>query len=106
MALFNIIFVSLFIAAWMALGLIPWVVTSVLTRGHAGMAYLPLCLLAGVAGGMLVPFLGFTGTGGIWLSMLAALLLPSILMVARRYSLGFGRASNETPVTRPSSEAK
>ena len=104
MALFNIIFVSLFIAAWMALGLIPWVATSVLTRGNAGMLYLPLCLLAGVAGGMLVPFLGFTGSGGIWLSMLAALLLPSLLMAARRYSLGFERSSPETPVSRPSRE--
>jgi hypothetical protein len=96
MPLFEPIFISLFVALWMTLGLIPWVVTSVLTRGHAGMVYLPLCLLAGVAGGMLVPFVGFTGVGGIWLSMTAGLLLPSMLMGARRLSANLSQANHRS----------
>ncbi len=88
MALFNLLFVSLFLLLWMSLGMLPWLVTSVATRGNAGMIYLPLCMLAGIAGGLLVPFIGFTGTGGIWLSLVAALVLSTLLVVARRFSMG------------------
>lgn len=88
MALFPLIAGSLLLATWMAIGLLPWLATSVLTRGHAGLVYLPVCMFLGVTGGLLVPFIGLTGWSGVWLSLLAALLLPATLMVARGISLG------------------
>lgn len=88
MALFDVIFLGLFIAGWMLTGVVPWMVVSVASRGHAGLLNLPLCLFAAVAGGLLVPIVGFTGPGGIWLSFGAALLVPAGLMAARRLSLG------------------
>lgn len=99
MALFDLIAGALLITVWMALGVVPWLVASVLTRGHAGVVLLPLCMLAGVAGGMLVPFLGFTDVLGIWLSFASALVLPAILVAARRFAspaLTLDRNQSET----------
>ncbi len=86
MSSFDLIAGALFIGIWMALGVVPWLVASVLTRGHIGVVLLPLCVFAGVTGGMLVPFLGFTNTSGIWLSFVVALMLPAILVIARRFA--------------------
>jgi len=88
MTLFEVIFLGLLLAGWLAIGVVPWVAVSVATRGEAGLANLPLCLVASVAGGLLVPVVGLTDATGLWLSFLAALLLPSGLMIARRLSLG------------------
>lgn len=101
MPLFDLIFLGLFIAGWMLTGLVPWMITSVVTRGHAGLLNLPLCLLAAVAGGLLVPIVGFTGSSGIWLSFAIALLFPSGLMAARRLSLG---VLSETAAAEPAGE--
>lgn len=88
MPLFHLIFAVAFIALWMLIGMLPWLASSIRSRGNAGMVFLPVCMLAGVAGGLLVPFLGLTGAGGVWLSLLAALLVPTMLVVARHVSLG------------------
>lgn len=95
MPLFDIIFVALFVAAWMTLGLLPWTAASVFTRGNAGVPMLPVCIAAAVLAGLMVPFLGMTGAGGIWVSMLAALVLPSLLLVARRFKLSTAQAHRE-----------
>jgi len=86
MALFDLIVGTLFVVTWSAIGIVPWLAVSVITRGHAGMAMLPLCMLASLAGGMLVPFLGFTAASGIWLSFIAALALSSLTILARRFA--------------------
>jgi hypothetical protein len=88
MTLFEVIFLGLLVAGWLVVGVVPWMAVSVATRGEAGLANLPLCLVAAVAGGLLVPLVGLTDGTGLWLSFLAALLLPSGLMLARRLSLG------------------
>jgi len=102
MALFDLIVGTLFVVTWSAIGIVPWLVVSVATRGHAGMAMLPLCILAALAGGMLVPFVGFTDASGIWLSFAAALALSSVTMLARRFAspaLGFDGTVAETKAT-------
>jgi len=85
---FTLIFVSLFVLAWLALGFIPWLAVSVATRGQAGIVNLPLCLFAGVVAGLAVPLLFNQGESGIWLSMVAAFAAASMLMGLRRISLG------------------
>ncbi len=85
--MFTLIFVSLFVAAWLVLAFMPWLVLSVSTRGNAGLVNLPLCLFAGLVAGLAVPVLGMDGVSGIWLSMAAAVLAPSALLAIRRFSL-------------------
>lgn len=90
--MFEAIFLSLFIAAWLFLGFIPWLAFSVATRGNAGLAYLPLSMFAGVVAGMAVPILGADDAAGIWWSMLAAAAVPALLLGVKQFSLG-ARAS-------------
>lgn len=102
--MFTLIFVSLFVAAWLFLGLVPWLVLSVATRGNAGLANLPLCLFAGVVGGLAVPLFGKDDATGIWLSMVAALAVPSVLLAARRLSLGALAQARHQPAGEPHQE--
>ncbi|HMO53959.1 MAG TPA: hypothetical protein PJ994_05600 [Tepidiformaceae bacterium] len=76
--MFTLIFVALFLVAWLTLSFLPWLVLSVATRGNAGLANLPLCLFTG---------LGMDGSAGIWVSMVAAFVAPSLLLAIRRFSL-------------------
>ncbi len=82
--LFTLIFVSLYLLGWMVLGFAPWLALSVFTRGHAGLRYLLLCLLAGVAGGLAVPWLIRDDGFGLVLSFAAAFALPCLLLVTQR----------------------
>lgn len=102
--MFTLIFVSLFVAGWLLAGLVPWMVFSVATRGNAGLSNLPLCLFAGVVGGLAVPVLGKDDAAGIWLSMLAALAVPALLLVARRLSLGAVARPPHQPAGEPHQE--
>lgn len=85
--MFTAIFLSLFFAAWLFAGFLPWLAFSVATRGHAGLGMLPLCMVTGVIAGLAVPLLGKDDGAGIWISMLAALVAPTLLMAARRFAL-------------------
>lgn len=82
--LFELIFVSLFIAGWLACGFAPWLALSVATRGHAGLHMLPICLFGGVVGGLAVPILLRQDMAGLWLSFAAALFIPAMLLAAQR----------------------
>lgn len=85
--LFELIFVTIFVAAWVVCGYLPWFLLSVFTRGNAGLVYLPLSVFTGVVAGLAVPLLGPQDMTGLWLSMVCALVAPSILLAARRFSL-------------------
>lgn len=89
--MFTFIFVALFVAAWLFLGFIPWLALSVATRGDAGLANLPLCLFAGLVAGLAVPLLGKDDAAGMWLSALAAIVAPAVLLAARRFSMSGAR---------------
>lgn len=84
--LFDIIFVSLFLAGWLFCAFLPWLAVSVATRGEAGLVNLPLCLFAGLVAALAVPLLIDDGWTGVWLSFGAALLVPSVLMALRRFA--------------------
>lgn len=102
--MFTLIFVSLFVAAWLLLGLAPWLVVSVATRGNAGLANLSLCMFAGLVGGLAVPLLGKDDLAGIWISMAAALVAPSFLLAARRWSVGALAGARHQPAGEPRRE--
>lgn len=82
--MFTLIFVSLFLVAWLFLAFVPWLVLSVATRGNAGLGNLPLCLFTGVVAALAIPVLGMEDERGIWLSMAAAFVAPSLLLAVRR----------------------
>ena len=82
--MFTAIFLGLIVAAWLTLGFIPWLAWSVATKGHAGLANLPLCLFAAVVAGLAVPVLFRDDELGLLLSALAAVLLPVVLLAVRR----------------------
>jgi len=86
--MFEAIFITLFVAAWLFCGFVPWLAFSVATRGNAGLGYLPLSMFAGVVAGMAVPLLGADDASGIWLSMVAAAAVPAGLLTLKRFSLG------------------
>ena len=71
--LFTLLFVTLYVLGWLALGFVPWLVLSVITRGHAGLRYLPLSMGAGVVGGLAVPILFRDDGLGLILSFVVAL---------------------------------
>ncbi len=85
--LFDLIFLSIFVVAWLICGFAPWLVLSIATRGEAGLINLPLCLFAAVVAGFAVPVFGANGVAGLWISLLAAVAVPSILLALRRFSL-------------------
>ena len=86
--LFNLIFLSLFVAGWLICAFLPWLVLSVATHGHAGMGYLPLCLFAGVVAGIAVPVLGLNDGSGLIVSFALAAAVPATLLAVGRYSRG------------------
>jgi len=82
--LFSAIFITLYVLGWLALGFVPWLVLSVITRGNAGLRYLPLSLFVGVVGGLLVPVLIRDDGLGLILSFVLALVLPTVVLAIQR----------------------
>lgn len=104
--LYDAIFVSLYVSGWLICAFLPWLALSVATRGHAGLAYLPLCLFVGVVAGLAVPVFGLTDALGFWLSFVVAFAVPTLILAARRFSLG-GREpvpAGHAPSTTPTHE--
>lgn len=85
--LFEAIFISIFVCAWLVCGFAPWLAVSVATRGQAGLVNLPICLFAAVVAGLAVPVAGANGRPGIWVSLVAAVVVPSLLLGLRRLRL-------------------
>jgi hypothetical protein len=77
----RLLFLLLFLFAWCVLGLIPWTVTTVASRGRGALITLPLSIGAACAAGILVPVLGLRDSTGVVLSMLAALVASAIVSV-------------------------
>ncbi len=69
----RIAFVLFFFAVWLVLGLLPWVVLAVLTRGRGALLGLPLALAAAAAAGVIVPLAGLRDFRGFLVSLVTAL---------------------------------
>jgi len=57
------------LALWGALGLVPWSVALIATRGRGALVAMPFAFAAGVGGGALVPALGAKDLLGFWISL-------------------------------------
>lgn len=88
MVTFENIFVTLFLFSWVVCGAMAWLVYSVAARGHAGLVLLPLSMATGILGGIAVPLLLRDDAWGVPLSLVAAFILPGVLLAIRWYSLG------------------
>lgn len=101
MLTFDFIAGSLLVAGWLLCAYVPWFVLSLATRGRAGMAMLPLSLLAGLAGALAVPLLGFEGGRGLAASFLVATAAPALLLAVRHFAglhpAEFPSGRDETP---------
>lgn len=102
--LFTAIFLGALLFGWSVCAFAPWLALSVATRGNAGLGNLPLCLFAGIVCALAVPLLGMDDVRGLWLSFVVAVVAPSLLLAARRFSMGSVAA--EHPRTTPSEEAR
>jgi len=69
------------LALWGLLGFLAWTAATVLSRRPHTLMALPLCVIAGVGGGALVPALGRKDGLGLALSLLIALLAGSLAAV-------------------------
>ena len=99
--LFELIFVSIYVVVWLICGFVPWLVLSVATRGGAGLLNLPLCLFAAVVAGVAVPVFGANGFAGIWISLVAAIAVPSLLLTVRRFSVQDSTSTSSTTQEHP-----
>lgn len=86
--MYTFIFVSVMVAAWSLLGFLPWLAWSVITRGRAGLSNIPLCMFSALVAGLAVPLLGKDDVAGMWLSALAALAVPTLLLAIRHFARG------------------
>ena len=59
---------------WGVLGMFPWMATAILRRGEGVLLSLPLAIVGGTAGGVLVPAVGLRDEYGFLLSLLTAFL--------------------------------
>lgn len=86
--LFTLIFGTIFVVGWSLSGLLPWLVASVISRGNAGLATLPLCVFAANVAALAVPMLGADGMGGFLASFGVAAAASALLLLVRRFALG------------------
>jgi len=75
-------FVLFFFAAWCFVGLIPWAIAAVATRGRGALAALPIALAAACAAGVAVPLIGLDNFRGFLVSLVTALLAAAVCSVA------------------------
>ena len=67
-------FLLFFFALWCFLGLLPWAVAAVISRGRGALPALPLALAAACAFGVFIPLIGLRDTAGFFISLPMALL--------------------------------
>ena len=66
-------FILIFFLLWFIVGLLPWTVAAVLTRGRGALLALPLALAGAAAAGVIVPLAGQRDAAGFFISLPAAL---------------------------------
>jgi hypothetical protein len=66
-------FIILFLLVWSIIGLIPWTVAAITSRGRGSLLLLPIVILAAIAAGIIVPLTGAKGVTGFWISLITAL---------------------------------
>jgi uncharacterized membrane protein YeaQ/YmgE (transglycosylase-associated protein family) len=70
----DIIFLALLFIMWAILGFLPWLALALRRRGRGVLIALPLAVVGGAGGGVLVPAAGAKDETGLFLSLGTALI--------------------------------
>jgi hypothetical protein len=97
-------FIILFLLFWSTIGIVPWTVSAIASRGRGALLLLPIVVLSAIAAGFIVPITGARGLTGFWISLLTALVGATIAAAAgaalvRR--LHAERSTLDMPLARP-----
>lgn len=103
----RIAFLAFFFLLWYGLGLIPWSIAAVLTRGRGALLALPLALAGASAAGVLVPLVGLRDATGFFLSLPMAMIGAAIgactgIALSRRLDAARAPAAGAGPTPNPS----
>lgn len=98
----RVAFILFFFLVWCLLGLIPWAVAAVMSRGRGALFALPLALAAAAAAGVFIPLVGLRDATGFFLSLPAALVAGALgafagIRLARRLAGPAGKSASAGP---------
>jgi uncharacterized membrane protein YeaQ/YmgE (transglycosylase-associated protein family) len=79
---FDVIALIVLCLIWAAFGVIPWLVVAYRRKGHGTLVLLPLAIVGGVGGAVLVPALGARNLPAVFGSLIAAMAGGFILILA------------------------
>ena len=79
---FDVIALIVLCLIWAAFGVIPWLVVAYRRKGRGTLVLLPLAIVGGVGGAVLVPALGARTLPAVFGSLIAAMAGAFILILA------------------------
>jgi len=79
---FDVIALIVLCLIWAAFGVIPWLVVAYRRKGRGTLVLLPLAIVGGVGGAVLVPALGARNLPAVFGSLIAAMAGAFILILA------------------------
>ena len=79
---FDVIALIVLCLIWAAFGVIPWLVVAYRRKGRGALVLLPLAIVGGVGGAVLVPALGARNLPAVLGSLIAAMAGAFILILA------------------------
>jgi uncharacterized membrane protein YfcA len=86
---FDVLALTVLCLIWAGFGVIPWLVVAYRRRGRGTLVLLPLAIVGGVAGAVLVPALGARNLPAVFGSLLAAMAGGLALTLAGLRAPGF-----------------
>ena len=96
-------FIVIFLLIWATIGVIPWALAAIRSKGRGALLLLPVVIFSAVLGGIIVPLTGARGITGFWTSLFTA--LGAALVAAAAGSALMARVlpakDDETRVRRP-----
>ena len=79
---FDVIALVVLCLIWAAFGVIPWLVVAYRRKGRGTLVLLPLAIIGGIGGAVLVPALGARNLPAVFGSLVAAMAGGFILILA------------------------
>ena len=84
---FDVIALIVLCLIWAAFGVIPWLVVAYRRKGRGTLVLLPLAIVGGVGGAVLVPALGARNLPAVFGSLVAAMAGGLVLILAAPHAL-------------------
>ena len=97
-------FIILFLLIWSIVGIGPWTVSAIASKGRGSLLLLPIVVLSAIAAGFIVPLTGARGLTGFWISLITALIgaiIASIAGAALVRRIHAGQPTTTKPITHP-----